>query len=194
MPNFKIVATFVLTLVSLSLQDHLTAGADITMGPKESNSDRIGGDYRNFDLSAPNPDLCQASCGNDPQCKAWTYVKPNTIQGPNPRCWLKNRIPLRKSNACCESGIKAPSSQMGQVLTDFDRPGSDITSFDLPASDYKFCQAECAGNPQCQAWTYVKPNTIQGPNPRCWLKNSKPAAVRNTCCISGSNTRTRLDE
>jgi PAN domain len=181
-----VAVTFVLTLVCLSMQD--LRAADFTMGPMESNIDRMGSDYRNFDLSTADPNLCQASCGQDPTCQAWTYVKPNTIQGPRPRCWLKKAIPLRQSNNCCVSGIKvrSPLPNMGPVQTNFDRPGSDLIGFDLPAADYRLCRAECAGNPQCRAWTYVRPNTIQGPQPRCWLKKSIPQANQNTCCISGT--------
>jgi len=35
-----------------------------------------------------------------------------------------------------------------------------------------------------QAWTYVKPNTLQGSVPDCWLKAGKPSAVHNACCVS----------
>ena len=91
---------FVLTLVCLPLQG-------FSMGPMEGNIDRMGSDYSNFDLSTANPKLCQDSCARDPKCKAWTYVKPNTIQGPRSRCWLKNSIPPAQKNTCCISGIKS---------------------------------------------------------------------------------------
>jgi hypothetical protein len=37
---------------------------------------------------------------------------------------------------------------------------------------------------QCRAFTYVNPG-FQGPNARCWLKNSAPQANPSNCCISG---------
>jgi hypothetical protein len=70
-----------------------------------------------------------------------------------------------------------------------DRPGLDIRGFDLPVNDPAACQRECQNNGQCKAWTFVKPNTIQGPRPRCWLKHTIPSAKRNACCVSGTKTR-----
>ena len=67
---------------------------------------------------------------------------------------------------------------------DTDRPGADYKNFDLGQANPALCQASCAGEAQCQAWTYVKPG-VQGATARCWLKNSVPAMTANTCCVSG---------
>ena len=48
----------------------------------EQNSDRPGGDFRHFSPANDDPALCQKACLDDAKCKAWTYVKPNTVQGP----------------------------------------------------------------------------------------------------------------
>lgn len=73
----------------------------------EHNTDRPGGDLsQGFNLQAPDPRLCKAACDKKPDCKAWTYVKPNTIQGPRPRCWLKGSVRGAQNNDCCTSGIK----------------------------------------------------------------------------------------
>ncbi len=72
----------------------------------EINIDRPGRDYKNFNLPYPDYNLCKQACENDTQCKAWTYVKPNTIQGKYARCWLKNSIPSPVKNSCCISGVK----------------------------------------------------------------------------------------
>jgi hypothetical protein len=70
----------------------------------ESDIDRPGSDYNNFDLAADDPNLCKEACENDrPQCRTWTFVKAG-FQGPNPRCWLKNAIPPAFTNNCCTSG------------------------------------------------------------------------------------------
>jgi hypothetical protein len=81
-------------------------------------------------------------------------------------------------------GAFASGSMSPQELNT-DRPGSDISNFDMEKADPRQCQAQCASNAACKAWTYVKPNTIQGPLPRCWLKNAIPQATQNTCCVSG---------
>ncbi len=72
----------------------------------EYDTDRPGMDYRNFDLPSNDPMLCQRACFQDPRCKAWTFVKPNTIQGPRPRCWLKYAVPPAHHATCCVSGVK----------------------------------------------------------------------------------------
>ncbi|MBW1744301.1 MAG: PAN domain-containing protein [Deltaproteobacteria bacterium] len=72
----------------------------------EYNVDRMGQDYQNFDLPKADPRICQEKCAADPKCKAWTYVKPNTIQGPRPRCWLKHSVPPPRESDCCVSGVK----------------------------------------------------------------------------------------
>ncbi len=72
----------------------------------EVNIDRPGKDYKNFDLPYPDYNLCKTACEKEPSCRAWTYIKPYTIQGAKPRCWLKNGIPNPTHNNCCISGIK----------------------------------------------------------------------------------------
>jgi PAN domain len=70
----------------------------------EPNTDRMGSDYRSFDLPAPNPQLCEQTCMNESVCRAWTFVLPG-FQGPQARCWLKNSIPAATASDCCTSGI-----------------------------------------------------------------------------------------
>lgn len=73
----------------------------------EENTDRPGGDLGGgFNLQAADPRLCKAACDRKADCRAWTYVKPNTIQGPKPRCWLKGSVPGARNSNCCVSGIK----------------------------------------------------------------------------------------
>jgi hypothetical protein len=72
----------------------------------EQNVNRQGSDYRDFNLPAADPALCRDACVQDPRCKAWTYVKPNTVQGPVARCWLKGGVPSPNQNTCCVSGVK----------------------------------------------------------------------------------------
>jgi hypothetical protein len=71
------------------------------------NTDLRGSSYRNFEMSADTWPLCQSACKADNQCLAWTSVHPG-LQGPNARCWLKNKIPSPTANSCCTSGIERP--------------------------------------------------------------------------------------
>ncbi len=72
----------------------------------EVNTDRFGSDYRNFNLPYPDYRLCRDACMKNKKCKAWTYVKPYTLQGPQARCWLKNSVPKAVHNPACVSGVK----------------------------------------------------------------------------------------
>jgi hypothetical protein len=72
----------------------------------EWNTDRPGSDYNHYPLPKDDPNLCRNACMDEPSCKAWTYVRPNTLQGPNPMCWLKNATPPPIENPYCLSGVK----------------------------------------------------------------------------------------
>ena len=50
------------------------------------------------------PQICKETCAKQANCKAWTFVKPNTIQGPKGVCWLKDKVPAPVNNNCCTSG------------------------------------------------------------------------------------------
>jgi hypothetical protein len=155
-------------------------------GPRD-NVNLPGSDIKHFTMATPPPqqfdtrlNQCSAACAANKDCSAWTYVKPNTIQGPLGNCWLKSAIPAPVANNCCVSGT------VGEANTD--RPGKDYRHFDniggaqVTASQ---CSATCFTETNCKAWTFVRPNTIQGPRGNCWLKNAVPPAVKNNCCISG---------
>jgi len=178
---------FVASLVLLALPSVSPASNGF-----EFDTDRPGSDFSNFNLPRADANQCRKACRDNPRCKAWTYVKPNTIQGPKPRCWLKHAVPQAHKNSCCISGVMAQSSppQTGSsVEANVDRPGSDFSDFDLPRSDANLCKRACLDSSRCKAWTYVKPNTIQGPNPRCWLKHAVPPAQPGSCCVSGVKGR-----
>jgi len=154
----------------------------------ENNVNRPGSDYRNFELPQANPQLCSAACAGDGACRAYTYVRPG-VQGPNARCWLKSSVPGASSNGCCVSGVKAatPVPAGGLTMEDnVNRPGGDYRNFDLAQAIPDLCRAACASDAACQSYTYVRPG-VQGPNARCWLKNSVPGAVAAAggCCVSG---------
>ena len=76
----------------------------------EENTDRLGLDYRSFNMRSNNAEHCKQACFADSQCKAWTFVKARTIQGSHPRCWLKKSVPPPTANNCCTSGkIEIPA-------------------------------------------------------------------------------------
>jgi len=69
----------------------------------EHNVDRPGNDFSN--TVQPNANQCRAVCKTINGCAAWTWVRPG-VQGPQPRCYLKNPVPPPVPNGCCISGIK----------------------------------------------------------------------------------------
>jgi hypothetical protein len=162
---------------------------EASAAPVEPNIDRKGGDYTSVTLpSGASAGNCRALCAADGgKCKAWTYVKPGTGQGPNPRCWLKSVVPAALSSTCCTSGtMRAPRPQTGALEANTDRRGGDYTSVTLPAgTPPQHCRQLCtADGSACKAWTYVKAG-VQAANPRCWLKNRVPAPIADSCCTSG---------
>src|SRR5512139_789712 len=57
------------------------------IGETEYSIDRVGGDYRNFELPPdPTGATCGKACTEDNKCRAWTYVRPGYI-GPPARCF-----------------------------------------------------------------------------------------------------------
>jgi hypothetical protein len=165
----------------------VNSDAGVLMSLMRGNINRPGSDIANMNLPAANPSMCQQQCTDNASCRSWTYVNPG-VQGPQAHCWLKNAMPLEQGDACCTSGVKVDvhPANMHNLEGAVDRPGSDFANFDLPSADFHLCQGECAVNGTCHSWAYVEPNTIQGPNPRCWLKNAVAAAANDGCCVSGT--------
>jgi hypothetical protein len=77
----------------------------VRMSEREHDKDRLGGDYRGFDIRTDHIEDCENACKSDEKCAAWTYVKPG-VQKPQARCYLKNVIPAASDNVCCVSGTK----------------------------------------------------------------------------------------
>jgi len=143
-----------------------------------------GHDYANF--NAPSAFVCRTSCGGEPSCQAYTWVKPG-IQGPSGHCWLKNSQPAIVKDGCCDS---APRNFIGpadlRAEANINRPGLDYKNFET--NNWNTCQAACAGEGLCSSWTYVRPG-VQGPSGRCWLKRAVARPVPDGNCISGVKFR-----
>jgi hypothetical protein len=69
-----------------------------------------------------------------------------------------------------------------------DRPGNDYARH--VENSAESCRTRCAGDGNCQAFTFVKPDPAltQG---QCFLKRSEPQAVANHCCVSGTRSSTQ---
>jgi hypothetical protein len=153
-----------------------------------NNRDRPGNDFQSFVPPSQNAIHCKNACDGNVNCMAWTYVRPG-FQGPQARCYLKNPTPPQVVNTCCISGVKAapppPPAPAGPFEANINRPGGDYADFGGAANSALLCFGACALQPQCKAWTFVKPG-FQGPLARCWLKNVVPPPVADVCCTSGA--------
>jgi PAN domain-containing protein len=74
-------------------------------GPIELFMDRVGGDYRHFDLPTdPTGRSCQGACEGEKGCRAWTYQRPG-YPGTSATCFLKSHITRPQRRPCCISGV-----------------------------------------------------------------------------------------
>lgn len=74
-------------------------------GPTEFSIDRVGGDFRSFDIAADATGAsCAKACQADNRCRAFTYVRPG-YSGASARCYLKDRITRPRRKPCCISGV-----------------------------------------------------------------------------------------
>jgi hypothetical protein len=66
-----------------------------------------------------------------------------------------------------------------------DRYGGDFMNIYMSANSApQSCRAACNANADCVAWTFVR-SGYQGPQTRCWLKNTIPPPANAVCCVSG---------
>jgi hypothetical protein len=78
---------------------------ELRPGPVENAIDRIGGDYRNFEIPAgQEADACKTACDGDNRCRAWSYVRPG-YGSAQAKCFLKDKITRPRRRPCCVSGV-----------------------------------------------------------------------------------------
>jgi hypothetical protein len=65
--------------------------------------DLPGGDYNVTDVTYSDPHICQAACGSDARCEAYTYVTRPPLVGS---CCLKGRVRAQDRSPTCTSGVK----------------------------------------------------------------------------------------
>ncbi len=74
-------------------------------GAVEYSIDRIGGDYRSFEMPPdPKGKACADACQGEQRCRAWTYRRPGYGAG-TARCFLKDTIKPPRHRPCCISGV-----------------------------------------------------------------------------------------
>ncbi|MBI5264544.1 MAG: PAN domain-containing protein [Bradyrhizobium sp.] len=76
------------------------------------------------------------------------------------------------------------SIQPALAQTAFDRPGGDYLSTPLASGDPEDCALLCERDRRCRSWSFNYPD-VAGGTALCWLKNTVPPRVPESCCISG---------
>ena len=173
-------------LVLTSLLTLAMAGLPAT-ALAQTGFDRRGGDYTSFQIRSGDPAVCAARCERDARCRAWSFSYPRT-ENALAICWLKNRVPPRREDKCCVSGVRGAGviePRKDSVEYSIDRYGGDYRFFEVaPDTAGASCQSACEAEGRCRAWTYVRPGYIT-PFPRCYLKYKITRPRHKPCCISG---------
>jgi len=153
----------------------------------QANFDRPGGDYQSSLVASGDPADCALVCERDRRCRAWSFNYPTDIAG-GAVCWLKSNVPARIQNNCCVSGVRGAGvvePRTGAEETSIDRFGGDYRNFELKRGDGDdACQAACAGDNKCRAWTYARPGYV-GREAHCFLKKDIKPPRRKAGFISG---------
>jgi hypothetical protein len=153
----------------------------------QSGYDRRGGDYLKFEIRSGDPTVCAARCEREGRCRAWSFSYPRT-ENALAICWLKNRIPPRREDKCCVSGVRGAGviePRKGPLEFSIDRYGGDYRYFEVePDPTGATCKTVCEDESKCRAWTYVRPGYI-GASARCYLKSRITRPRHKPCCISG---------
>jgi hypothetical protein len=72
---------------------------------------------------------------------------------------------------------------MFSVMDNTSLDGSRITYYPRPS--FGQCQADCAGNANCQGFTWIRPGAYNASDPgMCYLMSSVTGRSSHTCCIS----------
>jgi hypothetical protein len=148
-------------------------------GGFEVDVDRFGWDYRSFDDPTPagGPRACRDACARDERCKAFSYVAAG-LQATSARCWLKAGAPAPSALAGVISGCKRG------LEVNANRAGAEYRRFTQTADYAEVCQAACAADDACRAWTYI-PAGVEAADSLCSLKSGIPAARAMEGYVSG---------
>jgi hypothetical protein len=72
---------------------------------------------------------------------------------------------------------------MFSVMDNTSMDGSRITYY--PRTSFGLCQADCARNPNCKGFTWIRPGAYNpGDSAMCYLMASVTGRSSHACCIS----------
>lgn len=131
----------------------------------------------------PDPPTAQATCtargvrqlitGQDCRQRPWGHFGCgcNIVPSPNSTCARFHSLLSSGFGIDPRGSVMLSAGMQNNV----NLPGMDIGS--VPALTPLMCRQACQRDGRCASWTWVRPSV-------CWLKNSVPQAVPNTCCVS----------
>lgn len=99
----------------------------------------------------------------------------------------KGRLPgaVMASVAACAMLLSLLfASVPARAQTAFDRPGGDYFNTPVTSGDPADCALLCERDRRCRSWSFSYPD-VEGGSAVCWLKNTVPPRVPESCCISG---------
>ncbi|OAF14828.1 apple domain-containing protein [Bradyrhizobium centrolobii] len=88
------------------------------------------------------------------------------------------------SVVACVTLVLALACLPVRAQTAFDRPGGDYFNTPVTSGDPEDCALLCERDRRCRSWSFSYPD-IEGGSALCWLKNTVPPRVPESCCISG---------
>jgi hypothetical protein len=126
----------------------------------DENLDRRGPAYREFDLAAADPKLCQRTCLGQARCRAWSYRKPEGRTNHKAHCALEEHVGTQAADGLNISGIILRTDHFEPDFeADTDRPGVAYRSVAETVPEPGMCRWACTGDAKCRAWSYQPPNT-----------------------------------
>lgn len=147
-----------------------SACASCTSGNRkgiEQDTDRQGSDYNHF--ASSNALTCANECAKDARCTAFSFTHATRV------CWLKDHTPQPSAQTGVSSGVRR-----GYEFN-VHRYGNDIDVIYLDDRKPWICQAACARNSRCRAWSMA----LGFLSSRCFLKDGIPAGSSMENMVSG---------
>jgi V8-like Glu-specific endopeptidase len=149
----------------------LESASGVKRGP-EANTDRPGVDYSHATTTTAL--ACEQSCATDFQCKSFAWVASTKV------CYLHKSMVQPTPRSGATAGVK------GGFDMNADRPGSDYEDYDETAEDIpEICQAQCASEAKCQAFTFTPMGWHGKTAAHCWLKSAIPTISASEGLVSG---------
>lgn len=156
--GIKMLAVYLLPIIPAIAVDPATSLAEGNTFQIYGDTDAPGFDHQAFD--PPSLDSCKNQCGEDHQCKAFTYNHAKQV------CFLKHGVSVTlQRHRQATTGLKIGTNRFS-MRKSRDAPGRDYRQLVPPT--FARCRSVCDGDPNCKSFTYNEAKRI------CFLKLGAP--------------------